>query len=204
MIIKKLFCLILPLSLVIFILSTCSCETPTKLYYWYDSTYSGGYIDNILVLAIVKDIEYRNAYENEMVKLLNNRGINSIASTKILSLNKTYTQEDFNSILTENKLESILIIKYLGTEIEKTDAKGRTFYKFYKSTLKSTLRQGYYEIHRTVVVEASLFTASDEKIIWLATAKTTNAYDVNDLANSLAKEIIANLESKNIIKLLKK
>lgn len=204
MIIKRLFCLIIPLSLIISILTTSSCETPTKLYYWFDSTYSGSYIDNILVLAIVKDIEYRNAYENEMVKLLNNKGINSIASTKILSLNKTYTQEDFNTILTENKLESILIIKYLGTEIEKTDAKGRTFYKFYKNTLKSTLRQGYYEIHRTVVVEASLFTASDEKIIWLATAKTTNAYDVNDLANSLAKEIITNLESKNIIKLIKK
>lgn len=204
MIIKRLFCLIIPLLLIIFILTIYSCKTPTKLYSWFDSTYSGGHIDNILVLAIVKDIEYRNAYENEMVKLLNKRGINSFASTKILSLNKTYTKEDFNTILTENKLESILLIKYLGTEIEKTDAKGRTFYKFYKNTLKSTLRQGYYEIHRTVVVEASLFTASDEKIIWLATAKTTNAYDVNDLANSLAKEIIANLESKNIIKSLKK
>ncbi len=177
-----------------------SCETPTKLHSWIDSTYNGGYINNILVMAIVKDLEYRTAYENEVVNQLSERDIHSVQSLKILSPTKTYSEEDFDTILTQNKLESIIFIKYLGTEVEKVDNKGKTFYKYYKKTLKSTFRSGYYEIHRTVIVEISLFTANNGKIIWSATAKTTNAIDVNDLANSLAKEIIKNLEEKKLIK----
>ncbi|MCX7833062.1 MAG: hypothetical protein N2490_02480 [Ignavibacteria bacterium] len=201
--IKKFSRIFIIIGLSIFIFINNSCETPTKLFSWFDSTYNGGYIDNILVLAVVKDLEYKNAYENEIVKILSKRGIHSIESSKILSTNKSYSQEDFDSIISENNLNFILIVKYLGTEIEKVDAKGRTFYKYYKKTLKSTLRQGYYEIHRTVVVEVSLFSASNQKIIWLATAKTTNAYDINDLANSLAKEIINNLEGKKLINRIK-
>lgn len=198
--IKKIFIFFAYVILGVLVLTNYSCETPTKLYIWSDTTYNDGYINNILVLALVKDLEYRNAYENEMVNLLTKRGINSIQSLKILSPAGTYTQENFDTILTKNNLESILFIKYLGTEVEKIDAKGRTFYKYYKNTLKSTSRKGYFEIHRTVIVEASLFVASNGKIIWLATAKTTNAYDVNDLANSLAKEIIKNFEGIKFIK----
>ncbi len=198
--INKFLIYIFLTSITLFILINYSCETPTQLFCWYDTTYNSGYIDNILVLALVKDLEYRNAYENQMVNLLTKRGINSIPSLKILSPAITYTEEDFDTLLAQNNLEAIIFIKYLGTEVEKTDAKGRTFYKYYKNTLKSTMRKGYYEIHRTVIVEISLFTSSNGKIIWLATAKTTNAYDVNDLANSLAKEIISNLEGKKIIK----
>jgi hypothetical protein len=181
------------------VLSLTSCSSQTNLFSWKDSTYSGGYINNILVMAIVKDLEFRNAYEESVSKILNEKGIKSVKSLSILSPAKKYTQEDFDTILTANNLDAILFVNYQGTEIEKIDSKGNTYYKFYKNVLRTTSRKGYYEIHRTVLVETSLFSASSEKIIWLATAKTIDAYDVEDLANSLAKEIIKNLSDNRLI-----
>lgn len=150
-------------------------------------------------MAIVKDLEFRNAYEESVSKILNEKGIKSVKSLSILSPAKKYTQEDFDTILTANNLNAILFINYQGTEIEKIDSKGNTYYKFYKNVLRTTSRKGYYEIHRTVLVETSLFSASSEKIVWLATAKTIDAYDVEDLANSLAQEIVKNLSENKLI-----
>lgn len=181
------------------ILLLTSCSSQTNLFSWRDTTYFDGYIDNILVMAIVKDLEFRNAYEESVSKILNEKGIKSVKSLSILSPAKKYTQEDFDTILTANNLNAILFINYQGTEIEKIDSKGNTYYKFYKNVLRTTSRKGYYEIHRTVLVETSLFSASSEKIVWFATAKTIDAYDVEDLANSLAKEIVMNLSENKLI-----
>lgn len=181
------------------IISLTSCSSQTNLFSWRDSTYSDGYINNILVMAIVKDLEFRNAYENAVYNILNDNNIKAVKSLSILSPAKKYTEEEFELILQENNLSGILFINYQGTEIERIDSKGRTFYKFYKNVLKTTARQGYYEVHRTVLVETSLFSAVSEKIVWLATAKTIDAYDIDDLANSLAQEIIKNLSENRLI-----
>jgi len=176
-----------------------SCSSQTNLYSWKDSTYTDGYINNILVMAIVKDLEFRNAYENAVFNIFSNNGIKAVKSLSILSPAKKYTQEEFDVILQDNNLSGILFINYQGTEIEKIDSKGRTYYKFYKNVLRTTSRKGYYEVHRTVLVETSLFYAASERIVWFATAKTIDAYDVDDLANSLANEIISNLSVNKFI-----
>ncbi len=194
---KKLIMIFLFPSLIA--LEILSCSSQTNLFSWKDSTYTEGYINNILVMAIVKDLEFRNAYENAVYNIFNSNGIKAVKSLSILSPAKKYTQEEFDVILQENNLSGILFINYQGTEIEKIDSKGRTYYKFYRNVLKTTSRKGYYEVHRTVLVETSLFSSASEKIVWLATAKTVDAYDVDDLADSLAKEIIKNLKINNLI-----
>jgi len=180
-----------------------SCSSETKLFSWKDTTYNAGYINDVLIVAIVKDLEFRNAYEEALVKKLAENNTYSVRSLKILSPAKKYTQEDFDLILDENKLRAVLFINYQGTEIEKIDGKGKTYYKFYKNAVRTTSRKGYYEIHRTVIVETSLFSADSGSIIWFATARTTDAYDIYDLANSLAEEIIRNLELNRLIQPIK-
>jgi hypothetical protein len=177
-----------------------SCSTDTAITSWNVNSFNENRFNKILVMVLIKDLEYRVALENEIASELNNSGITSIQSLKILSPVEKYSKDDFDTLLQKNNFDALLIVKYEGSIVENTKRDGIKYYKYYRKFFRPIRRKGYIESHKTVILESRLFSAVKETDVWIATTKTVDSSGAEDLALSVSQTIIKDLKKNKLIK----
>jgi hypothetical protein len=175
-----------------------SCNTSTSITSWKDSTSAESKFKKILVVVLIKDLEYRTAFEYHIAAELNNIGIHAVQSLKILSPVEKYSKDDFDTLLYRNNFDGLLTVKYEGSIVKETKRNGIKYYKYFRKFFRPIRRKGYIESHKTVILESILFSTKTENNVWVATTKTEDSTDAEDLAVSVSKALIKDL-IKNII-----
>jgi hypothetical protein len=195
---KKILFLSIIFPVVIFVFSSCS--TSTSLTSWKNNPEKECSFRKILVMVLIKDLEYKTSLESRLVSDLNKAGINSVKSLDVLSPVEKYSKDDLDSVLQKNNFDGLLTMKYEGSLIENEKRNGIKYYKYYRKFFKPIRRKGYIESHKTVIFESILFSAETENNIWVATTKTKDSSDSEDLALSVSEALIKDLIKNKLIK----
>ncbi len=175
------------------------CTAPTSITTWKDPSFTGKF-KKILVVALVKDLEFRKAYEENLAYELSREGIFSTTSLYLLSYSNKISKKELEQVLIDGKYDGLLAVKYKGTKTSKIYYQSYSYYDYYNNWSNDISAPGYVENFKTVLVEATLFSVQKNKAVWVGAAKTYDARSAGELAFSLAAEVIANLKDDNMIK----
>ncbi len=170
-----------------------SCSAPTDLANWRDASYTKKF-KKILVVALIKDLEFRKAYEGYVSQGFIDEGLTAQGSLNLLPFDSKISKAELEKVLLEGKYDGLMLIKYKGT---KQDEKLYNYYDYYDSWYSSPY---YIEKYKTVNMESALFSVEKKKLIWVGESKTKYAYSAEMLAQSVADEIIKNLKEEKLIK----
>lgn len=176
-----------------------SCTAPTYLSSWKDPNYNGN-VKKVMVVALVKDFDYRKSYEYRIVALLERAKIEVEASIDIFGVEKMPTEEELIAELEKDKFDGLLAVKYTGS---KTYTSIYPYYGYFSSWYRGgydyMYSPGYIETHRLANTEAMLFTEYSKGAVWYGKMQTLNAYSMYELTNSLAERIIEDLKINGLI-----
>lgn len=195
---KKIFFLYITLPCFAFLLSSCS--TSTSITSWKENSGAENKFGKVLVMVLIKDLEYKSALETAMVASLQKNGVNSVKSLDVMSPLVKYSKDDLDTLLHKNNFDGLLTVNYEGMVIEKENRNGIKYSKYYKKYFKPAKRKGNILTHRTVVLESILFSVNSENNVWVATTKTEDALGAEDLSNSVSEILINDLVNKKLIK----
>jgi hypothetical protein len=199
MMVKNKILLISTLIIItVFIFSSCS--TDTTISSWKENFSEENRFNKILVMVLIKDIEYKISLENRITSELNKSGVISLQSFKVLSPVEKYSKDDFDTLLQKNNFDALLMVKYEGSIVENVKKDGIKYYKYYRKFFKPIRRKGYIESHKTIILESRLFSTVNENYVWVATTKTIDSSCAEDLAVSVSQTIINDLKKNKLIK----
>lgn len=174
-----------------------SCTAPTDLTSWKDATYNKKF-SKVLVVALIKDLEFRKAYENQLVYALKTEGVTAASSLTLLPYNEPVTKSDLDKLVTDGKFDGLMILKYQGTKT--IDVVRSSYYDYYSDWYGYQRGPAYIERHQTVKMENILFSVEQKKAVWAGQTKTRNAWNADELAKSVSDEIIISLKEEKLIK----
>lgn len=170
-----------------------SCSASTNLTNWRDASYTKKF-KKVLVVALIKDLEFRKAYEGYVSQGFINDGVTSSGSLNLLPFDSKISKSDLEKVLVDGKYDGLLLMKYKGT---KEGERIYQYYDYYDSWYSSPY---YAEKYKEVLMESALFSVEKKKLVWVGESKTRYAYSSYMLAQSVAEEIISNLKDENLIK----
>ena len=202
-------------------ISACS---NTKLYQtWSDPDSSRSYND-IMIIGIAESEQLRRAYETYFADRMSERGIQSLASYKLID-HKTEQEigKDKNSFRTiiesaiaGSDIDAVLITHLVAIEDEDIyrpsmdyqPAYGPTYYTTtyygdmhgYHGYVTSYIQQpGYFTQEYTYVLETNLYDVKTEELVWTTRSKTLAPESMDDAIEELTGMIIDDLVSRDII-----
>jgi hypothetical protein len=174
-----------------------SCTISTDLVNWRDASYNKKF-KKILVVALIKDMEFRKAYEGVVSQSLLADSVSASGSLNLLSYSSQISKAELEKVLADGKYDGLMILKYEGTKT--TDILRTNYYDYYGSWYGYQSGPAYIERHKTVNMETVLFSVEKKKAVWAGQSKTRDAYSPYDLAQSVADEIVLNLKGEKLIK----
>lgn len=192
---KKYIALFILIALV---LGACSV---TQLTTWKDPAYQGEKFQKIAVIGLFKDLEARKIIENNLVARFQEEGIQSLASLDVLAPSKNdYTHQELEEIFSAQHVDGVLIMKIISVDKDQTYVPPTYYYDCYYGYFPAMMQDGgYYQTTTTVKIESSLFSNATDKLVWTGQSKTVDPNNVNNLATSLSKKIVDNLEQEGLI-----
>jgi len=162
----------------------------------------------ILVFVLLPDIGLRKQTENAFIVQFNLLGFNAIPSIELIPPVKVYSNQELLNIFEKNNIDGILVVGFQDFQtselyIPRSYSSYGNASMFGNSLSYQSHTQeygGFYISRPRVKFEICLYDKSGQ-VVWLATSLTRgNAFaDYNDLANSLAEEIVKKLIEENII-----
>lgn len=177
-----------------------SCSAPTSISSWVDNDYKGGVFKKVLIVALIKDDAYRKVYEEKISNALKGEGVNAVNSIVVMNSDRKYSKEEIASVLKIGNYDGLMTLKYLKTTIEKRVYPSRTYVDDYLWGPELISTPGYIEKHKSIKMEATLYSVKIKSPVWAGQSKTRDANSVQELATSLAGEIKSELKFYKMVK----
>jgi len=189
--------LLLFFSVVTVVLFSCSAEIRT--FDWIDAKDSTKVSNNVMVLCLLRDLEYRNVIEQQLEVSLKALNYNAVQSLNILSPTDKLSKDDFSLLLKSKNINTVIGIKYEGSIIQKTNENRNNLYTFYRRFYRHFFKKAYIEKTQITIFQATLFNVETGKDVWVATIKIKDFGNATDLAKIIADEIIKKLKFRKLI-----
>ena len=183
-------------TLITFILVSCSASV--HMTYYKDTDFNGKF-SRIMVLGIIKDQDYRKAYENEIVKSLQSTGNDAVPGLSVFSSGVDYTENEAADMISKNQIDGILTLKYTKAKNTVVFPKG-TFYNYFHDGFEVLKNSNYTEDDTTLNVACTLFDVKTGKAVWISTTRTSGYYNLHNMGSTLGDAITKNLRESKLIK----
>ncbi len=211
----------IPASAFVFLIASCS---NTKLSQtWSDPDATSSY-SNIMIVGVTEKEQLRRAYETYFSQHLKERGIESIASYKLID-HKSEMQigQDKNSFQTIVKaaiegsdIDAVLITHLVAIDEEEIYRPSPDYLPAYGPVYYSTSyydnmygyhgyvatyvgQPGYLTNEKTYTLETSLYDVDTEELIWSTRSRTFSPESMDEGIEELTGLIIGDLVSRKII-----
>jgi hypothetical protein len=196
----KIFSSILILSLIT--LAGCT-KSPTVSDLSMDEAYVGEKYGNILVIGAAEKITFRNLFEGELVRQLENRGVGAVASTLVLPDSDMLTRDIILTAIRKSDIDSVLITSLADRSMKEV------YYSInaqdpyvYHSSIRGTFRTGSgptasYGID-ILFLKSNLYDVRTEKLIWSMTSES-EFKDTDKSLKSAVKFLVNKLRDDGLI-----
>lgn len=200
------------LALALTLLAGCSSTTLSGS--WKNPEYNGD-IKNVYIVGIAKQETNRRILEDDFSRQLAGHGVTTISSYKDMEKSEEIDEFKIAQNIKKNGADSVLMAHVTGKRTEEIVNPGRIttydggryydrpYYRNY-SSYYNYRRELVYEPatitqFEVVTVEANLYDAKSNEMIWSAQLETTIDKDVQTLITEFVKTVIKDLSSKGLI-----
>jgi hypothetical protein len=195
------------LPVVLIVLAGCA---STKITSFRDPAFATKTFHKILVVAPFSDLESRTMAESAFVDRLTSYSVDAIPSMKVLMPTRTYSSEEFLKILSEIKIDGVLLVTLVDASSTQTFVPGSSS-TYGQATLSGNTVNysgttqnygGYYISKPRVRYEIRLYDVSTGNTAWVATSLTRgNAFAHFDtLIDSLADTAVEKLHEDALLR----
>jgi len=201
------------ISLFLLFLNSC---TPTKLIdAWKDKSYTGGTLKSVMVLGVANNPRNRKMFEEVFSKQFKGHGVEAVTSFEAIPKDVKLDKENIKShkeiikaAAIKRGVEAILVTHLVAVEekevyhpptYELAPQYYHGFDDYYPVIFDNVYTPGYYSQHKYISLESNLYDINTEKLIWSASSKTTDPESVNEIIESLCKEVMKSLRKNGLI-----
>lgn len=176
-----------------------SCSAEIRSFDWIDVKDSTKVSNNVMVLCLLRDLEYRNLIEQQLETSLKARDYKAVQSLTLLSPTDKLSKEDLSMLLKSKDINTVIGIKYEGSIIQKTGENRNNLYTFYRRFYRHFFKRAYIEKTQNTIFQATLFNVETGKDVWVATIKIKDFGSAAELAKILAGEVVKQLKLRKLI-----
>ncbi len=202
---KNLYRSLIPIFL-LFIIISCS---PVSVHTTKPNP-STASLDRILIIAMTNQYESRKMYEQELSYRLREKGYNMFSSINVDKEKKDlFTKEEILKLIDEKNIDGVITMRLKEITIKEkygtsdryiSDMYNQHNYFFNYIDTYYNVYSWSYQPEQTVIVEASLFDASDKSLIYLVEATRKNSESEEELAGELTESFAKALEGSGLLK----
>lgn len=176
--------------------------TKVKNVWKYDQ-YSGGYLDQVLIVGKPRRPEARIQYEDHIGDILQKRKIDIIKSYTVIPEMNDLNRDTVKGAADSGSIKTVLVTKVIGVD-EKEVLLPQTQQMEYVYTPHGTFMRPYLDgpqlVHFTKVrLETALFEVKSEKLLWSATSAIMNPENADEAIEDFTKAIVQRLEQDAFI-----
>jgi hypothetical protein len=191
--------------LVVFLIVACGPSTKI-VKSWRDpsSTISPSPESKIFVIAMVKDESSRRVIEDEIVKRLKVKGVQSYTELTA-DIIKNQESDALDRLLKSGQYTDVILMRLSDIEKEVNYTPGTTTgmyggyggYYRYGAGFYST--PGYYSEDKNYTVETTLYSVNPNKLIWAGTTSTVNPTNIQKTVNEIATVVTEQMKKDGLI-----
>ncbi len=165
------------LAITLGLLASCA---STHITAFKDPDFVGKSFHRILVIAPFSDLEYRDTAEKAFIFWFSEFSVDAISSIRIMPPTRDYSNEEFNNVLSKNKIEAVLVITLTDAFTSeayvpgssRTDAKATLMGNYIQYSSQTRQSPGYFISKPRVKFELRLFDVASGKTAWIASSFT--------------------------------
>ncbi|SHO64357.1 hypothetical protein [Algoriphagus zhangzhouensis] len=192
-----------------------SCSPSVKILgSWTSPSMSTTGYEDIFVTALTENILARQTVEQDLDNLLNEKGVNAQSSFNILPPGFKTSGVDKNEVLQKIKAlgsDAILTVAVLDQTNETRYVPGTTMYSpmgygyygrfwgYYSYYNPVMYDPGYYTTDKNYYLEANLYDAETEELVWSSQSETTNPASIETFSKTFSETIVSQLIKDGLI-----
>ncbi len=175
---------------------------------WVNEDYSNRSIRKVLVVGVFDLVSYRGTFEGAVVEALKKEKIEATSSLSALPPDQEISQAAFEQYFADQGIDAVVIGTFVDEERrlrwreEIPNRGGRVgmgWYGAYHSSWNWVNSQGYMTQETDLFIETDVYNANDSEVIWSGVSQTLDAEDAADAAASLARRLVIELKSANLL-----
>lgn len=188
-----------------YLLAMTSCATTTMNTVWKDKDYTGGKLEEVLVIGVAKNPAIRRSFEDQFVAQLKARGITAFASYAIIPSEAKLDKETVNVKVKDLEVGAVLVTRLVDTRKEKvvvpTQHYYTDWYNYYARTYEVVRSPAYYTEYEYEVVslETNLYDTKSGKLIYSGLSDTSIEDTVEAAIKSFIKVLIESLAKNELV-----
>lgn len=195
-----------------------SCANTKISQSWVDPDAKKSYND-ILIIGIGESEQNRRAYESYFSAELQEKGIESESSYKLIKSNQKINRETVTEAIKGMGIDAVIVTHMTAVDEETVYRPGGYagsysgyggygggrgyyggLYSYYPHVNSYVTQPGYYTTHETYTIETNLYDVESEELIWSARSRTFSPESVDEVIVDLTKLLIKDLTEKGLIK----
>lgn len=203
-------------SLALLTILATACSGTTVKNSWVKPGYSNK-IENVYLIGIAKEEDYRRIFEETFKRKLSGQGIQAVASHNDLPRDQENNREDIIKAMVSNGCDSVLLTKLVrkrteagtkgqGIQVVKTTPAALYYDPWYNSW-GAYYNQSYSVVNiqpttpgsTTLIVESVLYDLKTEERIWAAQLETVEGFDPVKMIRDYVEAVARNLKRKGLI-----
>jgi hypothetical protein len=191
-------------------LSLLSCASTKISSSWVDPDHSKTY-GNLLVIGVSESEQNRRAYESYFTEELDSRGVDAIASYKLIKSNVKIDRDSMTKATEGIDIDGVIITHVLAVDEETIYRPSMDYtpvyssgyygglYSYYPHVHSYVQRPGYYTTHEIYTIETNLYDIDSEDLVWSARTRTFSPGSVDEVIEDLTRLLIKDLADKKLI-----
>jgi hypothetical protein len=178
-----------------------SCASTELSEAWFDSSYTGGPLESVLVVGVSDNVRRRGLFEQELTSRFNSRGVAAVASMSVAPTVEDLDEESVKKKARELDIESVIVTKLLSVDKERYYVSGQPtrYYGYYDRATGRELSPGFWAEYEIVKLETNLYDVASDKLIWSAASETFDPPPIEKFVQSLSKKIIDDLTKRGLL-----
>jgi hypothetical protein len=158
----------------------------------------------VAALVISNDDSLRVAGEESLVRELNARGMQAVATYRIAPKEELRSPETAKPWFEKANIEGIVAVRPVSVDTETyttgtwVTANYSTLWGYYGYGWTAVYQPASARTQTVVVVETTIYSVPRNQLLWAAVSKTTNPRDLRGSVEELAKEMVKEMQKQGL------
>jgi hypothetical protein len=193
----------------LFMLALTACGTSAHIEHsWRDPnvTVDMSQLHKVMVVALLKNETYRREAEDDMVGMLNGKGVASynylnktVKEDQEPALREKLKNEGFDGIITMKLADVEKDRNWVPNNYPPYPAYYGRFWPYYWYSWNAFYEPGHYESNKTYTVEVNVYSLKAEKLVWSGVTQSVNPDGMGKLVHAVVKTVYKKMKDEKFI-----